>query len=147
MYRHGFIILCLGLMVGCGDLRPAPEVELTSTRIASEDPTAEPIHSVESGHHVITVRLVFTAQGPCRELEAGLTRDYPAGYLLRIEATEMDEACGDDSPHILYTAVLTGLPEGRHPLRVVHVGADGRTLSRTTLEHPVVVTAPPDPQP
>lgn len=66
-------------------------------------------------------------------------RRYPGEFLLRIEASETPGPCGDPSVHIGYTAVLRGLPAGRHQLRIVHVGADGRTLAEVVLEHPIVV--------
>jgi hypothetical protein len=131
------------LLPACADTGGPLEVDLTTSVVPSVEAEGELRPRVESGFHEITVREVFTARGPCRELEALLTRDYSEGFLLRIEAREAEGPCLEESPHLLYTAVLRGLPEGSHPLRVVHVGADGRTLNETVLAHPVLVTAPP----
>ncbi len=133
----------LPLLPACTDPGGDLEVEITASVVASPEGGGELRPRVESGFHEITVREVFTARGPCRELDALLTRDYSEGFLLRIEAREGEGPCAEESPHLLYTAVLRGLPEGTHALRVVHVGADGRTLSETVLAHPVLVTAPP----
>ncbi|MEX2584604.1 MAG: hypothetical protein WD766_15150 [Gemmatimonadota bacterium] len=114
-------------------------VELEAARLDEGELSIGRGPSVESGHHEITVRQVFTARGPCRQLDAGLMRLYPGEYMLRIEARE-EFPCVSDTPHIAYTALLKGLPAGTHRLSVVHVGADGRTLAQTVLEHPVVVT-------
>lgn len=131
------------LMAGCVGDQDRPTVDLSTVRITPEEMETRPQHALESGYHSITVRQVFSAQGPCRVLDAELTRNHPAGYMLRVEAREDDPACGDDSPHIEYTAVLRSLPPGRHQLRVVHIGADGRPLAETVFEHPVVVTQRP----
>jgi len=139
MARIGMLLL----VAGCADATLQLEVDLTTTVIPSAEAEGDPQPRVESGFHEITVRQVFTARGPCRDLEALLTRDYSEGFLLRIEAKERDGPCHEDSPHLRYVAVLRGLPEGTHPLRVVHVGADGRTLNETVLAHPVLVTAAP----
>lgn len=111
-------------------------------RLEAAEVRSWPFPAVESGHHEITVRQVFTAQGPCRELRGDLTPRYPGEYLLRVVAHEVP-SCDSESPHIGYVAVLRGLPAGNHRLRIVHVGADGRTLAETVLEHPIVVTGEP----
>ncbi|TVP42514.1 MAG: hypothetical protein EA350_15445 [Gemmatimonadales bacterium] len=144
MNRNAVALIGMLLLApGCADSGAQLEVELTTSVIPATEVDADPQPRVESGFHEITVRQVFTARGPCRELDALLTRDYSEGFLLRIEAKEREGPCEEDSPHLLYAAVLRGLPEGTHPLRVVHVGADGRTLNETVLAHPVLVTAAP----
>jgi len=142
MYRMMCLIsVSLGLL-GCGDASAELDVELTTERIAADDVPAWSTPAVESGQPAIAIRQVFTAQGPCRILEAELMPRFPGEFLLRVVAEDRSP-CSDDTPHIGYTAVLRGLPEGSHQLRVVHVGADGRTLAETVLEHPIVVTRAP----
>ncbi|TVP60360.1 MAG: hypothetical protein EA351_00740 [Gemmatimonadales bacterium] len=144
MNRNEMALIGMLLLVpGCADSGLQLEADLSTSVIPATAVDADPQPRVESGFHEITVRQVFTARGPCRDLKALLTRDFSEGYLLRIEAREREGPCEDDSPHLHYTAVLRGLPEGTHPLRVVHVGADGRTLNETVLAHPVLVTAAP----
>ncbi|CAN5680044.1 hypothetical protein BH23GEM3_BH23GEM3_06920 [soil metagenome] len=133
------VILILWL-VGCADEPTAREVDLTTQRLTAAEVGDWPLPAVESGHPDITVRQVFTAQGPCRELEAEVMPRYPGQFMLRVVAHE-PYPCDDETPHIGYIAVLRGLPAGSHQLRVVHVGADGRTLAETVFEHPIVVTA------
>jgi len=127
-------------VAGCGPEEEARDVELTTQRLAAEEVVAWGTPAVESGDRVIRVRQVFTARGPCRGLEAQVMRRFPGEYMLRVVAHELDVPCGDDSPHIGYVASLRGLPQGRHELRIVHVGADGSTLAETVLEHPILVT-------
>jgi len=119
-------------------------VDLTTVRLAPEELAEWAGPAVESGHHEITVRQVFTAQGPCRELEAEVMPRFPGEYMLRVAAKDRSP-CDDDTPHLGYTAVLRGLPTGSHQLRIVHVGADGSTLAETVLEHPIIVTDAPSP--
>lgn len=138
------ILLLTLLLAGAGACAEPPplEVEIEAVRLAPADTAAWARPAVESGHDRITVRQIFTAQGPCRHLDARLMRRYPGEFLLRVEAREVPPPCGDTTPHLGYTALLRGLPVGSHRLRIVHVGADGRTLAEAVLEHPIVVTNP-----
>lgn len=122
---------------------PPHEVELTAEHLSPGEAEAWPLPAVQSGSPVITVRQVFVAQGPCRELEAVVARTYPGEVVLRVSAHVEGEECDDRSRHLGYTAALRGLPEGVHDLRVVHVGADGRTLTETVFQHQIVVTSEP----
>jgi len=137
--RTLLLALLLGAAGACTE-QGSPEVEIEAVRLGAEDTAAWARPVIESGQYPITVRQVFTAQGPCRILDARLMRRYPGEYLLRVEARELLEPCGEETPHIGYTATLRGLPAGTHGLRIVHVGADGRTLAEAVLEHPIVVT-------
>jgi hypothetical protein len=139
-----YLVPVVVLLVACGDRSTNLEVELTTRRIQQVEIADWRAPAVESGQPEITVRQVFTAQGPCRTLQAALMPRYPGEFLLRVVAEEL-ASCPDDSPHIGYIAVLRGLPEGSHRLRVVHVGADGRTLAEAVLEHPIIVTGEPAP--
>jgi hypothetical protein len=137
------VLLMISGICSCSAPEQRLEVDLTATVIWPAAAEGDPQPRIESGFHEITVRQVFSAQGPCRDLDALLTRDFSDGFLLRIVAREREGPCREDSPHLFYTAVLRGLPEGMHSLRVVHVGADGRTLNETVLSHPVLVTSVP----
>jgi len=127
------------VLVGCADPPQNLEVDLSTQRLQESEVTEWAAPSVQSGQAEITVRHVFTAQGPCRVLHGELMPRYPGEFLVRVVA-EDQSPCSEETPHIGYTAVLRGLPEGSHQLRVVHVGADGTTLAQTALEHPILVT-------
>jgi len=131
--------ILVAVLAGCAAGDGGLEVDLTIRRLDAAAVEGWPQPAVESGQPDIVVRQVFTAQGPCRDLSAELMPRYPGEYLLRVVAEDRSP-CPDGTPHIGYTAVLRGLPPGSHSLRVVHVGADGRTLAEVALEHPVVVT-------
>ena len=131
-------ILMLGL-VACQGEREVLEVDLTTERLSPAEVQDWPAPVVQSGLPEITVQQIFTAQGPCRTLEAALMPRYPGEYLLRVAAEDLSP-CEDDTPYIGYTAVLRGLPPGSHRLRVVHFSADGRPLAEAVLEHPIIVT-------
>jgi len=137
-----YLTLAAFVLMGCAGATSNLEVELSTQRIKADEVAGWAAPAVESGQREIAVRQVFTAQGPCRTLNAELMPRYPGEFLLRIEA-EDHSPCPEPSPHIGYTAVLRGLPEGSHRLRVIHVGADGRTLVEAVLEHPIVVTGAP----
>jgi hypothetical protein len=139
--RAGGILILAIVLNACGEESEVRSVDLATTRVTAEEAQGWSAPAIESGHAEITVRQIFTARGRCRELHADLVPTYPGEYLLRVVATEMP-GCGNDTPHIAYTATLKGLPEGQHQLRIVHVGADGRTLAETALEHPILVTRP-----
>jgi hypothetical protein len=130
--------LMLGL-TACPGEREVLEVDLTTERLSPAEVQDWPAPAVESGLPEITVRQIFTAQGPCRTLDVGLMPRYPGEYLLRVAAEDLSP-CEDDTPYIGYTAVLRGLPPGSHRLRVVHFSADGRPLAETVFEHPIIVT-------
>lgn len=136
------LLLALPLLGSACRATEELSAELDAVRLPPQRIQGWAVPAVESGHHEITVRQVFTAQGPCRELHGALMRRFPGEYLLRVEAGDASP-CSDDSPHLGYTAVLRGMPAGRHQLRIVHVGVDGRTLAETALEHPIVVTSGP----
>lgn len=119
------------------------EVELDVARLDAGEAARWPNPAVESGHHEITVRGVFTAQGPCRELRGTVARTVPGEYVLRVGAEQPRPVCPDTTRLLGYVAVLRGLPEGSHNLRVVHVGADSRTLAETVFRHEIRVTNDP----
>jgi len=124
-------------LAGCGSAEL--EVELTTQRLESTEVDRWPFPAVESAQPEIVVRQVFAAQGPCRELHAELMPRFPGEFLLRVVAEDRSP-CPNQTSHIGYTAVLRGMPAGSHQLRVVHVGADGRTLADVALKHPIIVT-------
>jgi len=142
MVRSVSCVIMVFWLTGCGAERGSLEVELTTQRLQTSEVQTWPVPGVESGQPEITVRQVFTAQGPCRELDAELLPRYPGEYMLRVVAEDRSP-CDSEVPYIGYTARLSGLPPGTHQLRVVHVGANGRTLAEAVLEHPIVVTAGP----
>lgn len=119
------------------------ELELEVARLDAGAAERWPYPAIESGHPEITVRGVFTAQGPCRELGSTVARTYPGEYVLRVVAEQPRPTCPDTTRLLGYVAVLRGLPEGSHALRVVHVGADGRTLAETVFRHEIRVTNDP----
>lgn len=141
---HGILGLALvALLAGCSEERDPPEVRLLTERLSESDVAGRAQPAIESGHPSITVRLVFTALGPCRELSANVVQLSTRQYVLQVMAHPPADPCGSDSPYIGYSAVLTGLPEGRSELRVVHITTDGRRTVQAVFEHPVVVTPEP----
>jgi len=141
MNRIFSLAMLLCLLVGCRGGPADLEVELTTQTLEPGEVDRWPFPAVESAQPEIVVRQVFTAQGPCRELHAEFLPRFPGEFLLRVVAEDRSP-CPSTTPHIGYTAVLSGMPAGRHQLRVVHVGADGRTLADVALEHPIIVTDP-----
>jgi len=133
------VLILFVTLSGCRTEPDVREVELTTQRLLAPEVPAWPAPAIESGQPEITLRHLFTAQGPCRELHAELSPRYPGEFLLRVVADDKSP-CDSDTPYIGYVAVLRGLPAGNHRLRVVHVGAEGRTLAETVFEHQIVVT-------
>jgi hypothetical protein len=130
-------VLMLGL-TACSEERAVLEVDITTERLSPAEMQDWAAPAVQSGLPGITVRQMFTAQGPCRELEAALMPRYPGEYLLRVAAEDLSP-CEDETRYIDYTALLRGLPPGSHRLRVVHFSADGRPLAEAVFEHPIIV--------
>lgn len=136
----GVGLTLLAALAGCGEQRELPEVSLSTERLSEVEVAGRAEPALESGHPRITVRLVFTALGPCRDLTADVVEPSAGRYVLQVTAHPPTRPCESDSPYIGYTAVLTGLPEGRSELRVVHITTDGRRTMQAVFEHPVLVT-------
>lgn len=136
--RVGFTLLAA--LAGCSEQRELPEVSLSTERLSEAEIAGRAEPALESGHPRITVRLVFTALGPCRDLTAEVVEPSAGQYVLQVIAHPPTRPCGSESPYIGYTAVLTGLPEGRSELRVVHITTDGRRTMQAVFDHPVLVT-------
>lgn len=138
------VALVLGTSAsGCTSEGDPPQVRLETQRLTEPEVAERAEPAIESGHPEITVRLVFTALGPCRDLTADVVEPSARQYVLQVTAHAPSEPCPETSPHIGYTAVITGLPEGRSELRVVHITTDGRRTMQAVFEHPVLVSPRP----
>lgn len=122
LLERAAVLMLLTLLTGCAAERAGPEVEIRSERPISEQGDGGSSSArIESDAEGITIRQVFEALGPCRELMGDVVAAPFGRYAVRITARGPTVPCDHDLRHIRYSAVVKGLPAGYQQLRIVHV--------------------------